>query len=357
MRKILPDVRDDLRDVAPYVSPQRPARHPMNTNESPYPPPAGLLDEVSERLRDVALNRYPDKDAPGLFEGIARRWGWPRDGVWIANGSNEVFLHLFLAYGGSGRSSLTFEPTYSLHSLIPRVCGTSTLHLPRAEDFRIDVDAAVESIRKQRPDFVVVCSPNNPSGGCESVDAVRALAVAAPGLVVVDEAYGEFAESEDTVRPLLEDHPNVVLVRTFSKAWRLAGVRIGYMLSQPEVVAGIQRVRLPYHLSTLTQLFGEAALHFEADTMQLVSAIKAERDRIAVELQSMGVKTFPSRANFVLFEVEDPDAIFTALMERGVLVRNYSAYEGLERCLRVTAGLPEETGVFVAAMKEVLDAG
>jgi histidinol-phosphate aminotransferase len=356
MRKILPEVRDDLRDISPYVSPQRPARHPMNTNESPYPPPAGLLDEVFERLRDVALNRYPDKDAPGLFEGIARRWRWPRDGVWIANGSNEVFLHVFLAYGGGGRRSLTFEPTYSLHTLIPRVCGTSTLQLPRAEDFRIDLDAAVEWIRKEGPDLVVVCSPNNPSGGCEPVDSVRALAEAAPGLVIVDEAYGEFAEPEDTLRPLLEDHANVVLVRTFSKAWRLAGVRIGYMLAQPEIVEGIQRVRLPYHLSTLTQLFGETALRFEADTMQLVAAIKAERDRIAVELQAMGVKTFPSRANFVLFEVEDPDAIFGALLERGVLVRNYSEYQGLERCLRVTAGLPEETDAFVAAMKEVLDA-
>jgi histidinol-phosphate aminotransferase len=314
------------------------------------------LDEVSERLRDVALNRYPDKDAARLFEGIARRWRWPRDGVWIANGSNEVFLHVFLAYGGGGRSSLTFEPTYSLHSLIPKVCGTATMHLPRTEDFRIDLEAALESVRKQRPDFVIVCSPNNPSGGCEPVDSVRALAEEAPGFVVVDEAYGEFAEPEDTVRPLLENHSNVVLVRTFSKAWRLAGVRIGYMLAQPEVIEGIQRVRLPYHLSTLTQLFGETALRWEADTMQLVAAIKAERDRIAVELQAMGVKTFPSRANFVLFEVEDPDGIFSALIERGVLVRNYSGHEGLDRCLRVTAGLPEETDAFVAAMKEVLDA-
>jgi len=355
MRKILPDVREDLRDISPYVSPQRPARHPMNTNESPYPPPAQLLNEVSERLRDVALNRYPDKDATGLFDGLARRWGWPRDGVWIANGSNEIFLHLFLAYGGAGRSSLTFEPTYSLHTLIPRVCGTVTTQLPRAEDFRIDLDAAAEAIRLQRPDFVIVCSPNNPSGGCEPVDAVRALAQVASGLVVVDEAYGEFAESEDTVRPLLEEHSNVVLVRTFSKAWRLAGVRIGYMLAHPQIVEGIQRVRLPYHLSTLTQLFGEAALRYEQDTMHLVAAIKAERDRIAVELQAMGVKTFPSRANFVLFEVEDPDGIFGALMERGVLVRNYSGHEGLDRCLRVTAGLPEETDAFVAAMKEVLD--
>ncbi|MGH2695209.1 MAG: histidinol-phosphate transaminase, partial [Actinomycetota bacterium] len=355
MRKILPGVREDLRDVSPYVSPQRPARHRMNTNESPYPPPKGLLEEVSERLRDVALNRYPDKDAVALFDALAQRWQWPREGLWIANGSNEVFLHLFLAYGGGGRSSLTFEPTYSLHTLIPKVCGTSTVQLPRGEDFRIDLGAAAESIRRKRPDFVIVCSPNNPSGGCEPLDAVRALAQEAPGLVVVDEAYGEFAESEDTVRPLLEAHPNVVLVKTFSKAWRLAGVRIGYMLGQPQIVEGIQRVRLPYHLSTLTQLFGETALRFESDTMQLVAAIKGERDRIAVELQAMGVKTFPSRANFVLFEVEDPDGIFAALMERGVLVRNYSGYEGLQRCLRVTAGLPEETDAFLAAMKEALD--
>lgn len=345
-------VRADLLDVAPYVSPQRSARYVMNTNESPYPPPPGMVEEVTTALREQALNRYPDKDATELFDAVAMEAGWPRDGVWVANGSNEVFLHLFLAFGGPARTSLTFEPTYSLHTLIPRITGTHHVQVGRTETFEVDLDAAVEAIRTHRPDLVVLCSPNNPSGGTDPLNTVAALAAEAPGLVVVDEAYGEFASPDESVRPLLDEAPNLVLTKTFSKAWRLAGVRIGYLLAAPGLVDGLARVRLPYHLSTLSQLVGTAALRHRAETLEMVAAITEERDRMSVELQVMGIKVFPSRANFVLFEVDDPDALWAALLERGVLVRNYSSHEGLERCLRVTAGLPEETDAFLAAMKE-----
>jgi histidinol-phosphate aminotransferase len=355
MKHPLISVREDLAEVVPYESPQQPARYRMNTNESPYPPPEGLIDEVTQALRRQTLNRYPDKDASSLFEGVSALTGWPPDGIWIANGSNEVFLHLFLAYGGPGRTSLTFEPTYSLHTLIPRITGTSTEQVGRADDFRIDLDAAVEAIRSRAPHVVIVCSPNNPSGGCESREVVRALAAETPGIVVVDEAYGEFAEEEDTIRPLLDEVDNLVLVKTFSKAWRMAGVRLGFMLASPELIEGVHRVRLPYHLSTVSQLFGEAIMRHSADTMKAVNSIKAERDKIAVELQAMGIKTFPSRANFVLFQVEDAEVIFQELLGRGVLIRNYSGYDGLQGCLRVTAGLPEETEAFLMTMEEVLD--
>lgn len=264
-------------------------------------------------------------------------------------------MHLFLAFGGPGRSSLTFEPTYSLHSLIPRIAGTRTVQVQRDIDFRIDLEAALDTIQEEKPDIVIVCSPNNPTGGCESLATIQALLEAAPGLVIVDEAYGEFDQHEHSARGLLETHPNLAITKTFSKAWRLAGVRIGYMLAAPSLVRELARVRLPYHLSTITQLVGVAAIKHAGETLDMVRSIASERDRIATELAALGLKVFPSNANFVLFEVEDPDLIWSRLLEREVLVRNYSGQEGLERCLRVTAGLPEETDAFIAAMKEALD--
>lgn len=349
------DVRPDLLGVAPYVSPQLPARYRMNTNESPYPPPDSVVEEITQAFRTVALNRYPDRDAGAVVESLAEYTGWPAEGLWIANGSNEVLLHLFLAFAGPGRTSLTFEPTYSLHTLIPKIAGTKTVSVRRAPDFDIDLDDAVAAIGVHDPDVVLVCSPNNPTGGTESLDVVRALAAETNGLVVVDEAYGEFAAPEESVRSLLDDHANVVLVKTFSKAWSLAGARLGYLLVDPAIVEGLLRVRLPYHLSTISQLIGSIVLRHASEVASHVAAVTEERDRIAVELQALGIKTYPSRANFVLFEVGDPDAVWQELVDRGVLVRNYSGQAGLERCLRVTAGLPEETEAFLKAMHEVLD--
>jgi histidinol-phosphate aminotransferase len=349
-------VRPDLDAVAPYVSPQRPARYRMNTNESPYPPPQALVDEVAAEIKDVALNRYPNRDATDLVRAISDHVRWPADGLWVANGSNEVFLHLFLAFGGPGRKALTFEPTYSLHSLIPRIAGTDVLQLPRDDFYAIDVDAAIAAIEREQPAVVIVCSPNNPTGGCESVETVRALLAHAPGAVVVDEAYAEFAEPADSVIPLLDGEPRLIVMKTFSKAWRLAGVRIGYMMAGPEIVAEMARVRLPYHLSAVTQIIGRAALRHSAETLEFVSAIARERDRISLELDALGVVTYPSDANFVLFKVDDADGVWQALLDRGVLVRNYANAPGLEGCLRVTTGLPAETDAFLAAMREVIDA-
>ncbi len=344
-------VRPDLVDVAPYVSPQRPARYRMNTNETPYAPPAALVDEVAEELKTVALNRYPDRDATQLYGAIADHVGWQQDGLWVANGSNEVFMHLFLAFGGPGRSALVFEPTYSLHSLIPRIASTRVLQHPRV-DLQIDPQPAVDLIKRERPEIVIVCSPNNPTGMCEPRSTVEALLGAASGIVVVDEAYAEFADPGKSVMPLLRSHPNLVLVKTFSKAWRLAGVRIGYMLAAPSLIGELGRVRLPYHLSTVTQLVGVAAIRHAEQTLELVRSIVGERDRIVDGLTELGVHAYPSDANFVLFEVDDPRDVWTRLLERGVLVRRYDGIPMLERCLRVTAGLPEETDAFLDAVAE-----
>jgi len=347
-------VRPDLESVAPYVSPQMPARYRMNTNETPYPPPESLVEEVAQGLKNVSLNRYPDRDATDLFAAISEHVSWPRDGLWIANGSNEIFMHLFLGFGGRERSTLIFEPTYSLHSLIPRIGNTRVIQIARAAGFTIDLDGALETIERQQPEIVVVCSPNNPTGMCEPLEITKELVDAAPGIVVVDEAYMEFTDDSKSVRSLLGAHDNLVLVKTFSKAWRLAGVRIGYMLAAPDLIAALARVRLPYHLSAITQLVGVAAIRHADETLELVKAIAAERDRISEGLERAGIVHYPSDANFVLFEVDDPERVWKELLDRGVLVRNYPGNERLDRCLRVTAGLPDETDAFLHALNEVV---
>lgn len=348
-------VRSDLLDAAPYVSPQGPARYRMNTNESPYPPPRALVDEITQALEELALNRYPDRDASGLYSAIADHNGWSPEGLWVANGSNEVFMHLFLAFGGAGRRAMTFEPTYPLHSLIPRIAGTEVSSVARDDVFELDLDLAVREMRAKRPDIVIVCSPNNPTGGCEPMATIETLLAEAPGIVVVDEAYIEFASPEESVQGLLDSHDNLVVTKSFSKAWRLAGARLGYMLAAPDLIAELARVRLPYHLSTITQLIGEAAIRHTSETLRFVKALAEQRDRIAVELQAKGVKCYPSRANFVLFEIEEAPRVWERLLARGVLVRSYPGVERLESCLRVTAGLPEESEAFLSAMDWALD--
>jgi histidinol-phosphate aminotransferase len=350
---VLP-LRPDLEDVEPYVSPQIPARVRLNTNESPYAPPRTLVDALQREVDGMSLNRYPDRDARRLVDALAAKWEWPRDGVWVANGSNEVFMHLFLAYGGPGRTALTFEPTYSLHSLIPRLALTEVAQLERDDAFAIDVGAAGEWIERHRSDVVIVCSPNNPTGNSTPLDDVAALCEVAPGFVVVDEAYGEFAPQGSSAVSLLREHSNLLVVRTFSKAWRLAGVRIGYLLGAPEAVSAMAVARLPYHLSTLSQAVGVAALEAEDETLQAVSEIVAERDRIATGLTALGLRVMPSDANFVLFEVGDAAATWKALYERGVLVRSYERSPVLGSFLRVTVGLSDENDELLGTLEEVL---
>ena len=348
-------LRRDLEDVEPYVSPQLPARVRLNTNESPYTPPRTLTDALLREVEGMSLNRYPDSDARRLVDGIDDKWEWPADGVWVANGSNEVFMHLFLAYGGPGRTALTFEPTYSLHSLIPRLALTDVAQLPRDHDFAIDVDAAVSWIRANRPAVAIVCSPNNPTGSSTPADAVARLCDASEGLVVVDEAYAEFAAAAGaTAIPLLRERDNLVVVRTFSKAWRLAGVRIGYLLAAPGLVSAMSVVRLPYHLSTLSQAVGLAALEAEDESLEAVGETVSERDRIAAGLAGLGLKVMPSDANFLLFEVPDAAATWQALYERGVLVRSYERSPVLGSYLRVTVGLSDENDEFLSAIEEVV---
>ncbi|HVM11986.1 MAG TPA: histidinol-phosphate transaminase [Actinomycetota bacterium] len=348
-----PSVRDDLATVAPYISPQQQARYRMNVNESPYSPPPAVLEEAFAEVRQREVNRYPERDAAPLQEAVAAHLGVAPESIWLANGSNEVFQHLFLAFGGSGRKTLVFEPTYSLHTLIPRITGTAVATRPRTDGFGIDPDEARRAVAEERPDLVLLCSPNNPTGNLAPPDLVRATAEGA-SLVVVDEAYVEFARPGSSVLDLVEELPNVVVVRTFSKAWRLAGVRLGYLVGAPSIVRDLLRVRLPYHLSVFTQAMGTAALRHAADALEHVGAIVAERERMGAGLSALGLRVHPSEANFVLFDVDDPGRVWRDLADRGVLVRRYDGAPRLERSLRVTAGLPDETDAFLAAMDEVV---
>jgi histidinol-phosphate aminotransferase len=350
-------VRTDIQDLAPYASPQRPARYRLNTNESPYPPPRDLLEEVFAEVLSEPLNRYPNHAADELLGAISSHAAWPVEGVSVGNGSNEVLLHLFLAFGGPGRRALVFEPTYSLHTTIPRISGTGVVTAPRTEDFHVDVDAATLAIDEHAPEIVMLCSPNNPTGNCENHDVVEMVLESAPGLVIVDEAYVEFADPARDLQPLLGDHDNLVIVKTLSKAWRLAGVRLGYMLADPAVASQVARVRLPYHLSTFSQAIGVAALRRAADALEHVLAITEQRDRIETELTVLGIESFTSHANFLLFRMSEAHKVWSALLDRGVLIRDYSATPGLDECLRVTAGTPEETDAFVDAMRRTVEDG
>lgn len=347
-------VRADLIGIDPYVSPQLPARRRMNTNESPYAPPESVSAALAEELAGLSLNRYPDRDAADLVGALAARWGRPPGGIWVANGSNEVFMHLFLAFGGPGRTALTFEPTYSLHSLIPRLALTDVDHVARNGDFDLELETAVDHIVVHRPEVVVVCSPNNPTGGIVPLEAIDTLCRRTAGLVVVDEAYGEFAGDGASALPLLEEHDNLAIVRTFSKAWRLAGVRLGYMLAAPEIVERMSVVRLPYHLSAPSQAVGVAALNAEAEMQGAVERIVSERERVSTALAALGMSVVSSRANFVLFAPSDADGVWQSLYDAGVLVRSYPGSEALAGYLRVTIGTPEDNDDFLEVLAGVV---
>jgi histidinol-phosphate aminotransferase len=345
--------RPGLRDVDPYVSPQLDVAARLNTNECPHPLPSGFFDELAEAVRDLPLHRYPDGQMRRLREDVAASVDHPFEGTWTANGSNEILIELLHAYGGSRRRALMFEPTYLLHA---RLCWLTQTEVERRElpaDFVL-TEAQVAEAEVAAPDVVFVCSPNNPTGNAQPVGIVAALAERLPtSLVVVDEAYVEFGG--ESALPLVATHPNVVVVRTFSKAFALAGARIGYALAAPEVVDDLQRVRLPYHASALTQAAGIAALRHRPEALALLASIRAQRDRIVDALRAIDhVTVFPSDANFVLFVPPgDAKELWQRLLDRGVLVRDMTSV--VPNSLRVTAGAEHEVDLFLKAIDEELN--
>jgi histidinol-phosphate aminotransferase len=351
----IPPLRADIDDLEGYHSPQLDVSVRLNTNESPYPPPPDFVSSWLEALRHVPLNRYPDRAARDLRHALAEFLGQPAERVFCANGSNEVLQCLLLAYGGPGRSAAVFEPSYVLHSHISRVTGTALVTGERRpDDLTLDVDAAVDLVTTARPEITFLCSPNNPSGVVDDREAVEAVLDAAPGLVVVDEAYGEF--SPWSALDLVDGERPIVVARTFSKVWSMAAMRLGFCVAPPEVVKALETVVMPYHLSVATQLAGTHALRWRAEMEERVHTIVTERERLMAGLAGLdGLRTFPSGANFVLVRPDrDGREVWEGLVERGVIVRDFSHMPRLANCLRVTIGTPDENDAFLGALKEVL---
>ena len=348
-------IRDDLRGLSPYGAPQAPLPVALNVNENTHPVPddvaSDILDAVAVALRDV--NRYPDREFTLLRESFAQYLGHGLDSsqIWAGNGSNEVLQHVMQAFGGPGRSVFGFGPTYSMYSLLARGTGARWVAGEREADFTLSAESAAAQVRAADPDIIILCTPNNPTGTLLSLDVVEAVYEASRGIVIVDEAYQEFApKNAVSALTLLEGRPRLAVSRTMSKAFAFAGARVGYLAASPTFIDALRLVRLPYHLSALTQAAAVAALRNSKVMLSMVDDIVVQRDRISATLEALGYLPHDSASNFVLFGgVSDPKAVWQALFDRGVLVREI----GLAGHLRVSAGTEAETTAFLEALASI----
>jgi histidinol-phosphate aminotransferase len=351
-------LRADLVGRSPYGAPQLAVPYRLNTNENPYPPPPELVADVVRGAEVAAANlhRYPDRDAVALRTALAgyltESTGVPlaMANLWAANGSNEILQQVLQAFGGAGRTALGFEPSYSMHPIIAAGTRTEWVPAPRRPDFSLDVTDAARIVAQRRPDVTFVTSPNNPTGQSVPIAELRTLVDAAPGLIVVDEAYAEFSAQPSAVGLLAEFPHKLIVSRTMSKAFAFAGGRLGYLAAAPAVVAALLLVRLPYHLAALTQAAALAALRHADATLGSVAKLVAERERVAAALAEQGYVVVPSDANFILFgDFPDAHASWQSYLDQGVLIRDV----GIPRHLRVTIGLPAENDAFLLASKEI----
>jgi histidinol-phosphate aminotransferase len=349
-------LREALRGAEPYGAPQLDVPVALNVNENPYPPSDAVVDDIAKAVADAArgLNRYPDREAAALRSALAGYLGHGlrADQVWAANGSNEIMQQLLQAFAGPGRTALSFAPTYSMYPEYARNTDTTWLTAPRRDDFTIDPDAAVAEIERAQPSVVLVASPNNPTGTALPLDVVRGMCETAPGVVVVDEAYAEFRREETpSALSLLPSYQRLAVTRTMSKAFALAGARVGYLAADPALVDALRIVRLPYHLSAVTQATAVAALGHADELLGRVADLRAERDRLVDWLRGERLQVAESDANFVLFgRFADRHAVWQGLLDLGVLVRE----TGPDGWLRVSVGTPEEMAAFRAALMAVL---
>lgn len=350
-----PSVRDDLALQPGYHSPQLDVDVRLNTNEAPEPPPPGFAQALAEAVAAVDWHRYPDRSALALREAIGAHHGVDADQVFVANGSNEVLQTLCLTYGGPGRTVATFEPTYALHSHIPRITNTTVVSGERSEDFSLDLDEVRRVLGDARPEITFLCSPNNPTGMVESEADVRAVADMAPGLLVVDEAYGQFAPWS-ALEMVDRDSP-IVVTRTYSKTWSMAAARLGYLIGPTWLVEEMFEVVLPYHLDAVKQAAGLVALRFEDEMNERVATLVEERGRVSTAMRDLPVTVWPSASNFILFrpDTADGDDVWKRLVDRSVLVRNCASWPRLEGCLRLTLGTRDENDRFLSALDDVLE--
>jgi histidinol-phosphate aminotransferase len=346
--------RPDLALMAGYHSPQVDVAVRLNTNEAPEPPPPAFTERLAALVAGVDWHRYPDRSYTALRTAIADHHGVRPEQVFAANGSNEVLQTVCLAYGGPGRVAAVFEPTYALHGHIARITGTGVAVGQREADFTLDTVEVDRLLAEVAPAITFLCSPNNPTGMVEPEALVRHVAAVAPGLVVVDEAYGQFAPW--SALDLVSDDRALVVTRTFSKTWSMAAARLGYLVGPAWLVAELDKVVLPYHLDAFKQAAGTLALEFRPQMEARVAALVEERGRLAAALADLPVEAWPSGANFILFRPQavDGEDVWQALLDRSVLVRNCASWPGLEGCLRVTVGTRAEDDAFLAALAEVL---
>ena len=350
-------LRQNLRELSPYGAPQIPAEAVMNTNENPYAPSTELARAIAERVSEVALtlNRYPDRDAVTLRSKLADFINQLSGthvsvkNIWAANGSNEIIQSLFMAFGGG--AALGFTPSYSMHPLIAKVTQVQWLNGNRREDFSLDIDSAIAQIQREKPALTFITTPNNPTGSAVTFEEIEKIAKNTSGLLVIDEAYAEFSEEKSAVS-LIEKYPHVVVIRTMSKAFAFAGVRLGYLVADPAVIDAMFLVRLPYHLSALTQAAAEVALDFKDELLGTVAQLRNDRELVARQLTEMGLTVIPSASNFLLFSGFDiPSAqLWQKLLDRGVLIRDV----GLLGYLRVTIGNEAENTKFIATLAACL---
>jgi histidinol-phosphate aminotransferase len=353
-------LREALRPLSPYGAPQVPARASLNTNENPYSPSIGLQKAITDAVATVAsdLNRYPDRDATKLRTQLATYINeqngtkFSVDNIWAANGSNEIIQSIFLAFAQG--PVLGFTPSYSMHPLIAKTTGALWIDGKRNADFSLNTADAVSEILKHKPTLTFITTPNNPTGGAVTIDAIQMLADAAKsigGLLVVDEAYAEFSQESSAVT-LIANNPHVIVIRTMSKAFAFAGARVGYLVSDQAVKDAMMIVRLPYHLSALTQAAAQVAIDHRSELLAGVSTLIAAREAVVAELHGMGLTTIPSSANFILFTgfKQEAPQLWSALLEKGVLIRDV----GLSGYLRVTIGNEAENQLFISALKELI---
>jgi histidinol-phosphate aminotransferase len=345
-------IRENLRGLSPYGAPQKNVPVALNVNENTHPLPENVVADIVEAVSGAVrgVNRYPDREFTALRDALAGYLGHAlsRENIWAANGSNEVLQQIMQAFGGPGRSLLGFSPTYSMYPLLASGTDTAWISGARDEDYELSADTVVAEIRRTTPSIVILCSPNNPTGTPLGLDVVAAAYEASDGIVIVDEAYAEFMPPDaPSALTLLEGRERLLVSRTMSKAFAFAGVRLGYLAADPAVIDALRLVRLPYHLSALTQAAATAALAHSDEMLAMVGEIVAQRDRIVVELERMGFTPHRTGSNFVLFGgVDEPNAVFETLLASGVLIRDI----GIPGHLRVTAGTEAETTAFLEAI-------
>lgn len=348
-------IRDSLKGKKPYGAPQLHVPVALNVNENTHeisePVLVDIISRLALALKDI--NRYPDREFTNLRKSLAAYLGngLTENQIWAANGSNEILQQMFMAFGGPGRKALSFSPTYSIYPIIASSTDTEYVEVKRSTRYELSEELVLQAIAEHKPNITIICSPNNPTGTPVSIEVIKAAYEATEGVLVVDEAYAEFSLNSDSALSLLEGRERLIISRTMSKAFAFAGARVGYLAADAAVCDAMRLVRLPYHLSALTQAAAEAALDHSAEMLRTVSEIREQRDRLYVALQDLGLDPYRSDANFILVGgIENPDKVWNALLERGILVRNV----GIPNTLRITAGTEQETTAVIDAMAELL---